>query len=161
MAKSKHYNYPVTIMATTGHIRPSDDDGRRGARPKDVEVAVNFPRIMERMHKLRLRVASVDGHACKSSLGTEIFQGRGIFISPNLIEVVEYGREASDPVNLMLTFKNVVIAMGDRSLGLIEASYTTNVGLFRCGASLGGPLCVIINLTISLFPGTFLHTMSS
>ncbi len=24
MAKSKHYNYPVTMMATTGHIRSSD-----------------------------------------------------------------------------------------------------------------------------------------
>jgi hypothetical protein len=30
----------------------------------------------------------------------------------------------------------------------------------RCGASLGGPLCVIINLIVRLFPGTFLHTMS-
>jgi pyruvate/2-oxoglutarate dehydrogenase complex dihydrolipoamide dehydrogenase (E3) component len=161
MAKSKHYNYLVTMMATTGHIQPSDDNDGWGARPKDVEVAVDFPRIMERMHKLRSRIASVDGHACKSSLGTEIFQGRGIFISPNLIEVFEYGREVGDPVNPILTFENVVIAMGDRPLGLIEASYTTNVGLFRCGASLGGPLCVIINLTVSLFPGTFLRAMSS
>ncbi len=30
-----------------------------------------------------------------------------------------------------------------------------------CGASLGGTLCDIINLIVRLFPGTFLHMMSS
>jgi hypothetical protein len=32
---------------------------------------------------------------------------------------------------------------------------------FGCGASLGGTLCDIINLIVRLFPGTFLHTISS
>jgi hypothetical protein len=29
MAKSKQYNYPVTMMITTGHIRPSDENAAK------------------------------------------------------------------------------------------------------------------------------------
>lgn len=108
---------------------PGDDD--------DVQVAVDFPRIMERMRLLRSRIAPVDGHARGTSLGTHVYQGRGAFLAPNTIEVVEHGRRAGDPANPILRFVNAVVATGGRPRvpadvpGLVDAPYTTNVDLFN------------------------------
>ena len=103
----------------------------------EVEVNVDFPRIMERMRQLRAVIAPVDGHARGSSLGTQTFQGMGVFTSPSTIEVVEHGNSLGDPSNPVLKFRKAVIATGGRPnvpediVGLKEAPYTTNLNLFN------------------------------
>lgn len=102
-----------------------------------LEVSVDFPKIMERMRKLRAHIAPVDGHARGDSLGTQTFQGRGVFTSPSTIEVVEHGKQLGDDSNPILHFRKAVIATGGRPFvpnnipGLKEAPYTTNLSLFN------------------------------
>ncbi|KAL3827690.1 hypothetical protein ACHAXA_000563 [Cyclostephanos tholiformis] len=121
-----------------GNEREHDhDENEDESENDDVEVSVDFPRIMERMRKLRSNIAPVDGHARGSSIGTQIFQGRGTFISHDKIEVIEYGKESGDKSNPILSFDNAVIATGGRPRvpsdipGLLDAPYTTNVDLFN------------------------------
>eukprot|EP00573_Skeletonema_grethae_P013416 CAMPEP_0201693128 /NCGR_PEP_ID=MMETSP0578-20130828/5806_1 /ASSEMBLY_ACC=CAM_ASM_000663 /TAXON_ID=267565 /ORGANISM="Skeletonema grethea, Strain CCMP 1804" /LENGTH=603 /DNA_ID=CAMNT_0048178605 /DNA_START=27 /DNA_END=1838 /DNA_ORIENTATION=- len=102
-----------------------------------LEVSVDFPKIMERMRKLRAHIAPVDGHARGDSLGTQTFQGRGVFTSPSTIEVVEHGKQLGEESNPILHFRKAVIATGGRPFvpdnipGLKEAPYTTNLSLFN------------------------------
>lgn len=112
-------------------------DGEGGSKPAEVEVAVDFPRIMQRMRRLRSEIAPVDGHDRGASLGAESFQGRGVFVSPDTIEVVEHGKSLGDASNPRLTFRKAVVATGGRPNvpsnieGLAEAPYTTNLNLFN------------------------------
>ena len=105
--------------------------------PVEVDVHVDFPQIMERMRKLRSKIAPVDGHERGSSLGTQTFQGRGVFVSPSTIEVVEHGKSLGDASNPQLHFRKAVVATGGRPFvpdtitGLKEAPYTTNLNLFN------------------------------
>ncbi|KAL7438545.1 hypothetical protein ACHAXM_006349 [Skeletonema potamos] len=102
-----------------------------------LEVNVDFPKIMERMRKLRAQIAPIDGHARGDSLGTQTFQGKGVFTSPSTIEVVEHGKKLGDESNPKLNFRKAVIATGGRPIvpdnipGLNEAPYTTNLSLFN------------------------------
>ena len=103
----------------------------------DVEVAVHFPQIMQRMRNLRSKIAPVDGHDRGDSLGTQTFQGRGVFVSQSIIEVVEDGKILGDTSNPRLKFRKAVIATGgrpnvpDNIKGLKDAPYTTNLNLFN------------------------------
>ena len=123
--------------ATTGRREEGGNRRRRRRRRVDVEVGVDFPRIMERMRALRSKIAPVDGHARGISLGTQVYQGRGAFVSPGSIEVVEYGSAAGDPGNPTLSFGNAVVATGGRPRvpreipGLVDSPHTTNVDLFN------------------------------
>ena len=102
-----------------------------------LEVKVDFPKIMERMRKLRAHIAPVDGHARGDSLGTQTFQGRGVFTSPSTIEVIENGKKLGDESNPKLNFRKAVIATGGRPFvpdnipGLKESPYSTNLSLFN------------------------------
>jgi len=102
-----------------------------------LDVTVDFPKVMERMRKLRAHIAPVDGHARGDSLGTQTFQGRGVFTSKSTIEVVEHGKQLGDESNPILHFRKAVIATGGRPFvpdnipGLKEAPYTTNLSLFN------------------------------
>jgi len=106
-------------------------------KTSDMNVSVDFPKIMERMRKLRAHIAPVDGHARGDSLGTQTFQGRGVFTSPSTIEVVEHGQQLGAESNPILHFRKAVIATGGRPFvpdnipGLKEAPYTTNLSLFN------------------------------
>ncbi|KAL7528511.1 LOW QUALITY PROTEIN: hypothetical protein ACHAXR_002485 [Thalassiosira sp. AJA248-18] len=92
---------------------------------------------MERMRRLRSKIAPVDGHDRGDSLGTQTFQGLGTFVSPSTIEVVEHGKRLGDASNPQLHFRKAVIATGGRPyvpdtiVGLKEAPYTTNLNLFN------------------------------
>lgn len=102
----------------------------------DVDVKVDFPKVMERMRKLRSSIAPVDGHARGNSVGSAVFQGKGIFTSPYTIEVVEDGKKLGDAKNPVLRFRKAVIATGGRPSipdvkGLADAPYTTNLNLFN------------------------------
>jgi pyruvate/2-oxoglutarate dehydrogenase complex dihydrolipoamide dehydrogenase (E3) component len=109
---------------------------QKDGKKLDVEVHVDFPRVMERMRRLRSSIAPVDGHARGNSIGSAVFQGKGVFTSPFTIEVVEYGKKLGDANNPVLRFRKAVIATGGRPsipdvLGLAEAPYTTNLNLFN------------------------------
>jgi len=110
---------------------------KSGVEPMEVDVQVDFPKIMERMRKLRSHIAPIDGHDRGSSLGTQTFQGKGVFTSPSTIEVVEHGKSVGDPSNPTLHFRKAVVATGGRPYvpdtikGLKDAPYTTNLNLFN------------------------------
>ena len=74
----------------------------------EVEVDVNFPRVMERMRMLRSQIAPIDGHDRGDSLGTQTFQGKGVFISPSVVEVVEHWKVLGDVSNPRLAFRKAV-----------------------------------------------------
>lgn len=102
----------------------------------DVDVNVNFPRVMERMRRLRSSIAPVDGHDRGNSIGSSVFQGKGVFTSPYTIEVVEDGKKLGDANNPVLRFRKAVVATGGKPAipdvkGLADAPYTTNLNLFN------------------------------
>ncbi|KAL3789975.1 hypothetical protein ACHAWO_002029 [Cyclotella atomus] len=108
------------------------DDGRE----VDVQVNVDFSKVMERMRMLRSNIAPVDGHARGNSIGSAVFQGKGMFTSPYTVEVVEDGKKLGDANNPVLRFRKAVIATGGRPAipdvkGLADAPYTTNLNLFN------------------------------
>jgi len=85
------------------------------------EISVDFGAIMSRMRRLRAKIAPADGHDGTSGTGAHVFQGRGVFVDKETIEVN----------GMKLKFKTAVIATGGRpSLpnipGLADAPYTTN-----------------------------------
>jgi len=91
---------------------------------------VDFPAVMARVRRLRARIAPADGHRGTEATGADVYQGMGVFTSPNTVEV--NGRT--------LRFKKCVIATGGRPSvpsdvpGLLDAPYTTNEGLFNLEA---------------------------
>lgn len=94
--------------------------------PPGVDFQVDFEAIMKRMRKLRAHIAPVDGHDTSVVAGTHVYQGRGVFTSPNTVEVN----------GATLTFSKAVVATGGRPMvpnvpGLKEAPYTTNEILFN------------------------------
>ena len=122
-------------------FRPRDPAGDKGGHKPwptgGIEVDVDFPRIMRRMRRLRSEIAPVDGHARGASLGADTFQGRGVFVSPSSVEVVEHGKALGDASNPVLRFRRAVVATGgrpnvpDNIPGLEDAPYTTNLNLFN------------------------------
>ncbi|KAL3789757.1 hypothetical protein HJC23_006750 [Cyclotella cryptica] len=102
----------------------------------DLDVGVDFAKVMQRMRRLRSSIAPVDGHARGVSIGSQVFQGRGVFTSPYTIEVVEDGKKLGDANNPVLRFRKAVIATGGRPTipdvkGLVSAPYATNLNLFN------------------------------
>jgi pyruvate/2-oxoglutarate dehydrogenase complex dihydrolipoamide dehydrogenase (E3) component len=89
-------------------------------------VAVDFPRVMERLRQIRADISPVDSAARFRELGVDVFLGEGQFKDSNTITVA--GRE--------LRFRKAVIATGARALepeieGLPEAGYLTNESVFN------------------------------
>ncbi|HEY3131565.1 MAG TPA: mercuric reductase [Acidobacteriota bacterium] len=105
-------------------------------------LQVDFPKVMERMRRLRARISEHDSAKRFSELGADVFLGQGRFTGPGTVEVD--GKK--------LRFKKAVIASGARAAvppipGLVEAGYLTNETVFnlteRPGRFLvigGGPL---------------------
>lgn len=116
---------------------PDNEFGISFGKEEVTEVVVDFSKIMQRMRRLRSKIAPVDGHDRGASLGAQTFQGRGVFVSPSTIEVVEHGKSLGDASNPQLNFRKAVIATGGRPyvpnniIGLDKAPYTTNLNLFN------------------------------
>lgn len=90
------------------------------------EVRVDFPFIMERMRRLRARIAPADAVSLTQKVGADVYQGRGVLTGPHTLEV--NGKT--------LKFKKAVVATGaSASLppipGLKEVPYVTNRTLFN------------------------------
>jgi len=89
-------------------------------------VNVNFPKIMERMRRLRAHIAPADSLETSVAVGVDVYQGKAHITSPNTVEVN----------GQTLKFKNLVIATGGSAAlpsipGLKEAPYTTNATLYN------------------------------
>ena len=106
-------------------------EARRGAEfgVDGAAVAVDFGAVMERMRRLRAHIAPADAHVATAAVGADVFQGRGVFVGPNEIEV--NGK--------ILKFRKAVIATGGQAAvpsipGLADAPYHTNATLFNVTA---------------------------
>ncbi len=89
------------------------------------EVEADFPRVMERMRRLRAHISRHDSEQRLRELGAHLFLGEGGFKGPDRFEVG--GR--------LLRFKRAVIATGARPAippipGLEESGYLTNETVF-------------------------------
>ena len=103
----------------------SPEDGGEGTRV-DQAREVDFPRVMERLRRLRADIAPNDSAERFQSLGVDVFFGEGRFTGPDTIEVA----------GQTLRFKKAVIATGARASrpdtpGLAEAEYLTNETVFN------------------------------
>ncbi len=88
-------------------------------------VTVDFPKVMERMRRLRARISNNDSAHRFKSEGVDVFIGKGTFTGPDRIEVD----------GKTLRFSKAVIATGARAAappipGLKEAGYLTNETVF-------------------------------
>jgi len=105
-------------------------------------INIDFPRVMERMRRLRASISPNDSAERFRSLGVDVYLGSGEFIGRDRIRVGEQ----------ILQFKKAVIATGARAAvppipGLDEVSYLTNETLFsltelprRLGVVGAGPI---------------------
>src|SRR5690606_19978907 len=89
------------------------------------EVQVDFPRVMERMRRLRASISPIDSAARFRRLGVDVFLGQGKFTSSDTIDVEGQS----------LKFKKAVIATGARASpppipGLEQVNYLTNETVF-------------------------------
>ena len=88
-------------------------------------VAVDFPKVMARMRRLRTRISNNDSAHRFQSAGVDVFIGAGTFTGPDRIEVD----------GKTLRFSKAVIATGAHAAppeipGLKEAGYLTNETVF-------------------------------
>lgn len=92
----------------------------------DGEVTVDFPKVMERMRRLRTEISHHDSAERFDDLGADVFMGRARFVDEQTIEV---GGQR-------LRFKKALIATGAKPFvppidGLEEAGYLTNETVFQ------------------------------
>jgi pyruvate/2-oxoglutarate dehydrogenase complex dihydrolipoamide dehydrogenase (E3) component len=90
------------------------------------DVTIDFPFIMERMRKLRARIAPADAVSLSASFGVDVYTGNAKLTGPNTLEV---GGKT-------LNFKKCVVATGGSPLvhpipGLADVPYHTNQQLFN------------------------------
>ncbi len=89
-------------------------------------LVVDFPRVMERLRRLRADIAPNDSAARFQSLGVDVFLGEGRFTGSDTVEVA----------GQTLRFKKAVITTGARAShpdtpGLAESGYLTNETVFN------------------------------
>ena len=108
----------------------------------DEPAPADFPKVMERMRKLRADLSPHDSAKRFAGLGVDVFLGEAQFSGADQVEVA----------GQTLRFKRAVVATGARALppdipGLAEAGYLTNETVFnltRCPRRLavigGGPI---------------------
>ncbi len=85
----------------------------------------DFPRVMERMRRLRAGISRIDGAARFRELGVDVYFGEGRFTGRDVLEIGEQ----------QLRFRRAVIATGGRPAGapvpgLESAGYLTNETIF-------------------------------
>jgi pyruvate/2-oxoglutarate dehydrogenase complex dihydrolipoamide dehydrogenase (E3) component len=118
------------------------DARRAGALGVRTEAEVDFPAVMERMRRLRSRIAEHDSASRFRDLGVDVFLGAGRFVDSRTIEVD----------GTKLHFARALIATGARAVhpeteGLEDAGYHTNETVFsmttlprRLGVFGAGPI---------------------
>ena len=102
-------------------MRNADNYGVRV--PADIQI--DFPKAMERMRRIRMRVGRTDSASLLMAEGIDVFFGAARFISGDAVEVG----------GARLRFKKAMIATGARAMvpsipGLAEAGYLTSESAF-------------------------------
>jgi pyruvate/2-oxoglutarate dehydrogenase complex dihydrolipoamide dehydrogenase (E3) component len=127
----------ISAARVAGTIRYAGEFGVEGS-----EASVDFPRVMERMRRLRARISPADSAQRFSDLGVDVFLGQGMFTGSDTLQVGDR----------TLRFKKAVIATGARASappipGLDGVPYLTNESLFsltelprRLGVIGAGPI---------------------
>ena len=132
---------PSKMLISAGRNRAEME--RAGEFGNTVEnVGTDFPKVMERMRKLRAGISKVDGANRFKELGIDVFMGEAKFGENNTVEVD--GKK--------LRYKKAVIATGARAVelpipGLMESGAMTNETVFsltelprRLAVIGGGPI---------------------
>lgn len=96
--------------------------------------SLDFARVMERMRRLRARIAPADALPTTAKVGAGCFFGSGTFTSPSTIRV-----DLHDGTRRNIRFGKAVVATGGSAAvpgipGLREAPYHTNNSLFNMNA---------------------------
>lgn len=97
----------------------------------------DFGAVMERMRRLRAKIAPADSHEATVAAGADVYQGRGVFVGHDTIAV--NGK--------LLRFKKAVVATGGSAAvppipGLADAPFHTNASIFNLTAK-PQRICVI------------------
>lgn len=113
-----------SLIRTSRLYAEMRDAGSYGARAP-ARVEVDFPLAMERMRRIRARLAHFHSAADVAARGIDLFFGTARFVSDAAIDLD----------GTRLQFKKALIATGSRSLlptlpGLTEAGYLTNETVF-------------------------------
>jgi len=101
-----------------------------GAAPVDpVKQGAEFSEIMERMRRLRAKIAPVDSHEATTNAGADMYLGKAVFTGRHELQVD--GRA--------IKFRKCVIATGGRAMvppipGLDKVPYMTNANFFNLTA---------------------------
>lgn len=100
------------------------DSGDYGIKEID-ETEVDFPKVMDRMRKLRAKISKHDAASRLKSLSIDVFFGEAKFIGADVINIG----------GTKLKFKKAVIATGARALvppidGIKSVDYLTNETIF-------------------------------
>lgn len=122
-------------------VAEMQEAGAYGVHPPDV-VEVDFPKVMERLRRVRADISHHDSATRFQKLGIDVFLGGGRFTSDRTLEVA----------GKTLQFKKAVIATGARAArpdidGIEAAGYLTNETVFslttqpkRLAVIGGGPI---------------------
>lgn len=121
----------VPSKALIGSARAAAAVGEAASFGIDVPAgaAADFPRVMERLRRLRADIGHHDSAERFRSLGVDVFLGSARFV----------GRESVAVGDQLLRFSRAVIATGGRAAappipGLVEAGYLTNETVFSLTA---------------------------
>jgi len=87
---------------------------------------VEFSKVMERMRRLRAKIAPVDSHEGTENAGADMYVGKAVFTGPHELQVD----------NRPLKFRKCVVATGGRAMvppipGLKDVPYMTNATFFN------------------------------
>ncbi len=102
--------------------------GRFGVLLRD-EPGANFPKVMERLRRIRATISAHDSFQRFADLGIDLFSGNARFAGPDVVDVD----------GVPLRFRRAVIASGARPIvppieGLADAGYLTNETVFNLTA---------------------------
>ncbi len=94
--------------------------------PLDGEVGADFPKVMERLRRVRATISEHDSFQRFAELGIDLFSGSARFAGPDVVDVD----------GVPLRFRRAVIASGARPIvppveGLDAAGYLTNENVFN------------------------------
>ncbi|MEK6260969.1 MAG: mercuric reductase [Planctomycetota bacterium] len=139
--RAGEFGVSAELGARSAERSGSDDDASSSAL-RAPSSALDFPRVMERLRRLRADIAPGDSASRFQSLGVDVFLGEGRFTGPDTIEVA----------GQTLRFKKAVIATGARAArpdtpALVGVELLTNETVFsltelprRLAVIGGGPI---------------------
>lgn len=121
---------PSKAIIRAARVAATVRDASEFGVPTSGTITADFPKLMERMRKLRAQISPADSAKRFRDLGVDVFLGQAAFTGGQSIEVSQGNGSASQ-----LEFRKAVIATGARAAappvqGLDSVDYLTNENLF-------------------------------